>query len=61
MTMSPSLRITDGSRDFGPVNNQETDLESNTEEPSTLAVQLMRGPTPHHTSDQHAPVRVTCS
>ena len=46
-----------GSLDFGLVNDQDADVESEGEEPSTSAIQPRRGLRPRQTPDHYASVR----
>ncbi len=55
--VSSPLPTQGGSLDFGLVSDQDADVESNVEEPSTLAIQPRRGLRPHQTPNRYASVR----
>ncbi len=46
-----------GSLDFGPVSDQEADVESDADEPSTVALQARRGLQTRQTPDHYASIR----
>ncbi len=45
------------SHDFGLASDQDADVESDTEEPSTWAIQFRRGLRPRQTTDRYASIR----
>ncbi len=47
-----------GSLDFGLASDQDAEVESDAEEPSTVAIQARQGPRPRQTPDHYASIRV---